>query len=239
MRPPCTPTAAPPTELVPKGYANRCSDRTGYLTPVGKLPSVTTVVGATKSDSAKAALAAWLARPGGEERSKAACARGTYLHTQVENWITGRPTCHHIAFGNYWKGMKPWLKENFHSSLGVECPVWHPAGFSGTFDCLGWTYDSCEIKLLDWKTSVRYREPEGEIIRGYYVQLAAYRAAISWTYGVDVQHALLVVARPLGKPDLYPMDPQLLNECEEEFFDRLRRYQAHQQSLEPVSHVVA
>jgi hypothetical protein len=212
--------------LVAKGYAVRCEDRTGYLSPIGKLPSVTTVVGATKSNSAKAALAAWLARPGGAERSRAACARGTYLHIQTENWILGRPTSPNLAFGNYWKGMRVWLKENFHSALGVECPIWHPAGFSGTFDCLGWTYESCSVQLIDWKTSVRYREPSGEIVRGYYVQLAAYRAGIAWTYGVDVQQALLVIARPLGKPDIYPMDAALLNECEEEFFDRLRSYQA-------------
>ena len=55
-----TSTAQLPT---PKGYAKRCEDKTGYITPVGKLPSVTTIVGETKSEKAKKALQAWLDRP--------------------------------------------------------------------------------------------------------------------------------------------------------------------------------
>jgi hypothetical protein len=210
----------------PKGYANRCADRTGYLTPVGKLPSVTTVVGDTKSEGAKAALKAWLDRPGGEQRSKAACARGTYLHTNTENWIEGRPTPHHLVFGGFWRSMEGWLEANFHSALGVEFPIWHPAGFSGTADCLGWTYDSTDLLLIDWKTSARYRDPDSEMMRnGYYIQLAAYRAGIRWTYGIDVDKALLVVARSTGSPDTYELDTPLLDECEAEFFHRLRTYQ--------------
>ena len=37
----------------PKGYAKRCEDKTGYITPVGKLPSVTTILRETKSGKAK------------------------------------------------------------------------------------------------------------------------------------------------------------------------------------------
>ena len=210
----------------PRGDIIRREDRTGYETPLGRLPSITTVVGATKSDAAKKALQAWLDRPGGQERSLAARTRGTYLHTQAENWIHGLPTQHHLVFGGYWRSLQRWLESNFHSALGVELPCYHGAGFSGTFDCLGWTYDSTEICLIDWKTSQRYRDPSSEMMRGgYYIQLAAYRAAIAFTYGIEVNQALLVVARQIGKPDVYHLDRQLLDECEQDFFERLHRYQ--------------
>ena len=209
----------------PKGVITRREDRTGYETPLGKLPSVTTIVGETKSEEAKRALKAWLDRPGGEERSLAARTRGTYLHTQAENWIAGLPTQHHLVFGGYWRSLQRWLETNFHSALGVELPIYHPAGFSGTFDCLGWTYDSTDICLIDWKTSQRYRDPNSEMMRGgYYIQLAAYRAGIAFTYGVEVNQALLVVARQIGKPDVYHLDRQLLDQCEQDFFERLHRY---------------
>lgn len=222
-----------------KGYARRCADKTGYITEIGKLPSITTVIGETKSEKAKKALKAWLERPGSEERSLAARTRGTYLHTQTENWILGNATNHHLIFGGFWKCMERWLTENFHSALGVEFPVWHPAGFSGTADCLGWTYDSIEPTLIDWKTSDKYREESSEMVRGgYYVQLAAYRAGIRWTYGIEVDRALLVIARRFGSPDVYVMDQALLDTCEAEFFTRLQRYK-QLQHLQETGDVVA
>lgn len=210
----------------PRGFANRCDDRSGYVTALGKFPSVTTIVGETKSDEAKRALKAWLDRPGAEERSLAARTRGTYLHTQAENWIRGEPTHHHLVFGGYWRSLNRWLDANFHSALGLEAPIWHPAGFSGTFDCIGWTYSSTDIQLIDWKTSAKYRDPNSEMMRGgYYIQLAAYRAGIRYTYGIEVNSALLVVARQMGAPDVYSLDHSLLDQCEQEFFERLHRYQ--------------
>lgn len=221
MKPTSTPSMPPP-----KGDIRRREDRQGYETPLGCLPSVTTIVGATKSEAAKKALQAWLDRPGGEERSLAARTRGTYLHTQAENWINGIPTQHHLVFGGYWRSLQRWLEGNFHSALGVELPIYHPAGFSGTFDCLGWTYDSTELTLIDWKTSQRYRDPESEMMRGgYFIQLAAYRAGIAFTYGIEVNQALLVIARQIGKPDVYQLDKALLDQCECDFFERLHRYQ--------------
>lgn len=210
----------------PRGFAIRCEDKSGYQTPLGKLPSVTTIVGDTKSEDAKRALKAWLDRPGAEQRSLAARTRGTYLHTQAENWILGKPTSEHLVFGGYWRSLRKWLDTNFHSALGVEFPIWHGAGFSGTADCLGWTYDSTSIQLIDWKTSAKYRDPDSEMMRGgYFIQLAAYRAGIRWTYGIEVDNALLIVARQMGSPDVYTLDQALLAQCEVEFFDRLARYQ--------------
>jgi hypothetical protein len=223
-----------------RGYARRCEDKSGYLTELGKLPSITTVIGETKSDKAKRALQAWLERPGAEQKSLAARTRGTYLHEQTENWILGKPTSHHLIFGGFWKCMERWLEANFHSALGVEFPVWHPAGFSGTADCLAWTYDDTSCALIDWKTSERYREESSEMVRdGYFVQLAAYRAGIRWTYGIEVDRALLVIARRFGTPDVYTMDSQLLDTCELEFFERLRRYQANHPRDKGQGHVLS
>ena len=218
-----------------KGFAIRSPEKDGYETPLGKLPSVTTVVGATKSEAAKKALQAWLDRPGAEQRSLAARTRGTYLHTQAENWIQGLPTTNHLVFGGFWRSLEGWLEANFHSALGVEFPIWHPAGFSGTADCIGWTYDSTDIQLIDWKTrkGTAPLDPHSEMMRGgYFIQLAAYRAGIRWTYGIEVDSALLVVARQIGPAHVFHLDCGLLDECEEEFFHRLQLYQeAHRHVL--------
>ena len=70
-----------------RGYARRRSDRRGYDCPAGRLPSVTTLLGATSKG--KARLEAWLQQPNAEAISADACRRGTWMHSQVEAWIRG------------------------------------------------------------------------------------------------------------------------------------------------------
>lgn len=220
----------------PNGYAQRCTDRTGYLTPVGKLPSVTTIISATKSEAAKAALKAWQERPGSEERLKGACGRGTYLHTATEAWIRDLPVPPNLIFAGWWKRMKPWLEANFHSALGIEFPIWHPAGFSGTADCMGWLYDSLELQLIDWKTSLKPLDPNSEKAQGYFMQLAAYRAGILHTYK-DVEtldRASLVVVGATGSPTVFTLTKDDLDHHEREFFRHLRVYQ-QAEKLQPTA----
>ena len=130
------------THLPPaKGYARRAADRTGYLTPAGKLPSVTTVIGDTKSEEAKAALANWKERMKNspEALRHAASRRGSWTHLQAERWIesggndlsipsNGDPpgggtavalpgVAQRVCWGGYWRSLQGWLEGNFHSAL--------------------------------------------------------------------------------------------------------------------------
>ena len=236
-----------------KGYARRAADRTGYVTPAGKLPSVTTVIGETKSDEAKAALANWKKRmkDAPEALQQAASRRGSWTHLQAENWIerggndlpggthgVDLPGGAHsdlpgvaqrVCWGGYWRSLQGWLEGNFHSALAIEKPIWHPAGFSGTFDCLGWTYDSTDVALFDWKTrGGKAFTPGEERVKDYEVQLAAYCAGISWTYGIEVNRAHLVIAYPTTSPQHFLLEKQTLQERELEFFARLEIYQKRQ-----------
>lgn len=219
-----------------RGFATRREDRRGYETPIGTLPSVTTVIGATKSKRSKEALAAWKERDKDGSRQKAAQFRGNDLHLQAENWIQGLPTREHLIFGGYWRCLRGWLEENFHSALGIEFPIWHgeAGGFSGTVDCLGWTYDSCSLQLIDWKSrqGTSPLDPHSEMLAGgYFLQLAAYRAGILWTYGLEINDALLVVARPMGKANVFHLEKGQLDQYQEEFFHRLSLFHAEHHEL--------
>jgi len=217
-----------------RGYARRAADRTGYVTPAGKLPSVTTILGATSEG--KARLQSWLARPGAEQMRDDAARRGTWTHEQIEHWIRGEPEPRGFSaalkagmYGDYWHNVRPWLEAHFTSAIGIEAPVWHPAGFSGTFDCLGHAAyggsDHGAITLLDWKTAARERT--GDLLTDYRCQLGAYRAAIVHTYGIRAERALLVIARPhSGGPDVHELCASELDRYEAEFFQRLKRYYA-------------
>ena len=58
-----------------------------------KLPSVTTILSATKSEEEKAALANWKERVGHKEANRIkteASTRGTSMHSYIEDFLRGR-----------------------------------------------------------------------------------------------------------------------------------------------------
>lgn len=208
----------------PDQSIKRREDRTGYETPIGTLPSVTTILGATSSPEAKARLEAWLQRPGAHEESMRACKRGSWVHEQLENHLQGKPVKRHLAFNGYLQSMMPWVEQHIIEPCMIEAPVWHPAGFSGTFDLLCWMDQYPELTILDWKTSARPRGPD--LVDNYLDQLAGYRMAISHTYLVTPQRGALVIGRPAAsKPDVWIIDQDELDRRELKFLGRVKQYQ--------------
>ena len=64
-----------------------------YLIGEKKLPSVTAILDATKSEEDKAALANWRERTGQKEAeaiTKAASSRGSKMHAYLESYLLGR-----------------------------------------------------------------------------------------------------------------------------------------------------
>ena len=206
------------------GFARRAANKRGYETPAGLLPGVTTVLG--KTSAGKEKLENWLKRPDSEAIGKAARDRGTWYHGQVENWIQGIPNDKHFAFGAYWRNAKPWYEEHFVGAIGIEKPIWHPKGFSGTFDCLGYAnYGSTPdaLTIFDWKTAARARK--ADLLEDYYCQLGAYTAGLQHSYNIRPERALLVIARPHADgPDVFELDTEQLAHYEAEFFRRLNTY---------------
>ena len=210
----------------------RREDKSGYVTPLGPQPGVTTVLGATKTEDQKARLQAWLDRPGNDRVRDGAAQRGTWLHEMTENWLCSRvhqPPLHTMpeaaAFVSkpYFRSMKRWLDANVHSPLAIEIPLWHPDGYAGTCDAALWTYDHTDAVLCDWKTSFRRRS--GDLVHDYRVQVAAYRRAMRWTYGEEFESGYIVIARPAGEPQVSAISPAEMDVLEEEFCERLKLFQ--------------
>ena len=202
----------------------RREDKRGYETPMGTMPSVTTILGATSSPEAKARLEAWLKRPGAHEESVRACKRGSWVHEQLENHLQGKPIKRHLAFNGYLKSMMPWVEANIVEPCMIEAPIWHPAGFSGTFDLLAWCDQWPELTIVDWKTSKRPRSED--LVDNYLDQLAAYRAGMRHTYLVTPQRGVLVIGRPAAsKPDVWVIDEAELDRRELKFMGRVQQYQ--------------
>jgi hypothetical protein len=214
----------------PRGVAIRLADKSGYTSPCGRrLPGVTTILGATSEG--KERLQQWLKRPDAQSISDAAKARGTWTHNAIEAWIAARtageqpPDARHFAFGGYWRSMRPWLESHWTHAVAIEKPVYHPSGFAGSFDALGYVaygYNPEQLTLLDWKTSKKKRD--AGLVEDYFCQLGAYAQGIHHVYDIRPQRAVLVIARPAGPPDVWELSGDELAEATCRFKKRLATY---------------
>lgn len=213
----------------PRHRVVRAANKSGYQTPAGFLPGATTIIG--KTSAGKERLEQWLKRPGAPAISEAARNRGTWLHSQTEAWINARsqgampPAVSHFAFGGYWRSMRPWLEEHWTHAVAQERPIYHPAGYAGSFDCLGYANFGNEpekLTLFDWKTSQRKRTDD--LVEDYMCQLGAYSHAIQHVYGITPERAVLVIARPTGPPDTWELGFAQLQDATERFLKRLKQY---------------
>ena len=81
-----------------------------------------------------------------------------------------------------------------------------------------------EVTLVDWKTSKRHRT--ADLVDNYLDQLGAYSLALSHTYSVTPNKAMLVIGRPSAtKPDIWEVNEEELDQLEVQFIERLQRYQ--------------
>lgn len=198
-----------------------------YATTLGPMPSVTTVLDATRPKKIEKALRKWEERVGAEEADRirtAALKRGDIIHKAIEAKIKGgfRP----IIKGNvlpFWRSIEPRIDQLLRWCVPVflERGVYHPeAGFAGTVDAL---FRNCEGEyiVVDWKTSASRRDPSEE----YAVQVSAYGAAIRRLYGIPVTRGLIISAVGDGGPAKQRRVP--LVELEEgwvEFQERVKRF---------------
>lgn len=184
-----------------------------YLTPIGRLPSVTTVLAATRCSQADAP---WQrgGRAGLDARARA---RGVAVHDQVATWLTT---------GQVPLGASPFLGSlrgfvgRLQSVALVEGAVWHESGFGGRVDCVA-EVDGV-LSVIDWKTA---RSPRSAgWVADDHLQVGAYGAAVEARYGVRISRGFVVVA--LWDRAAQVFETGSLDDAYRGFVDRLGRYRA-------------
>jgi len=168
-----------------------------YLTPDGeKLPSVTTILDATKPEEAKKALREWKARVGEKQAQQItteAAGRGTRMHKWLENYIktgeTGEPgsnpysiQSHKMAQSIITKGLV-----NCNEFWGTEVSLYFPQVYAGTTDLVG-LHNNTEA-IMDHKQSNKFKKREW--IEDYFLQLAAYATAHNEIYNTKIQKGVI------------------------------------------------
>jgi len=173
-----------------------------YATPDGeKLPSVTTILDATKSEESKQALNNWRKRVGAVQAqaiTTEAAGRGTRMHKWLENYIktgsTGEPgsnpysiQSHTMAHSIISQGL---VKCNEY--WGTEVPLYFPKVYAGTTDLCG-IHDGSEA-IMDHKQTNKPKKREW--IDDYFVQLAAYANAHNELHGTKIRKGVIFMCDP-------------------------------------------
>lgn len=168
-----------------------------YATPDGeKLPSVTTILDATKSEESKKALHEWRNRVGhkrAQEITTEAAGRGTRMHKFIEDYIkTGilnepgsNPysiQSHKMAKSIIDKGLS-----KVNEAWGVEVPLYFPKIYAGTTDLCG-IHDGSEA-IMDHKQSNKVKKREW--IEDYFIQSAAYANAHNEVHGTKIRKGVI------------------------------------------------
>jgi genome maintenance exonuclease 1 len=201
-----------------------------YITPDGfAVPSVTTILEATKPEEAKKALANWRNRVGHKQAqaiTTEASGRGTRLHKWVEDYIKtgviGEPgsnpysqQSHEMAQSIIEKGLK-----NCNEFWGTEVSLYFPEWYAGTTDLVGVHND--EPAVMDYKQTNKPKKAEW--VEDYYLQLMAYIMAHNEVYGTDIRKGVIFMCSRDFQYQEFTLEPKDFNKWQDAWLAKVEEY---------------
>ncbi len=196
-----------------------------YLDDRGQpLPSVSTILNATRSPEQRQTLAQWQQRIGLEEAARittTASRRGTGTHKQVERYLKGEAVVSPEGIRPYWESLKPVLGAVEDVRL-IEGPVFHyELGYAGKVDCIA-SYQGVPC-VCEWKTADRPKHSVDRLY-DYPLQVAAYWGAANYLYQdyeVNLRHALLAIAIPDQPAEIFWFDLDTIHHFWQQWQERV------------------
>ena len=181
-------------QLTDPGTGTRVYDIDNY-----RLPSVTTILSATKD---KTFLKDWIAKKGEQEAERIknhSSNRGTCMHKFLEHYVQGTGCVDLTSIGQEARPMADKIIEvgltPVEEYYGSEVMLHYPGLYAGSTDlvCL---HNGMET-IVDFKQANRPKKEEW--IEDYYLQIAAYALAHDYVYGSKIEQGVIMVCTP----DLY------------------------------------
>lgn len=212
-----------------------------YMTPDGHpVPSVTTILDATKPPEKQKILEDWRkrhdARHGegaAEAYTKEAADRGTKMHAYLEDWckwdtITppgrrGKPRDTMLS-GQGYRMANVIIKhglDKLEECWAVEAALYYTGLYAGTTDCVGvWNGQPC---IVDFKQTNRPKKREW--IDDYFLQLAAYANAHNHMFESSVIRSgvILMCSADLEYQE-FRLEESEFDLWSERWFDRVEQY---------------
>jgi hypothetical protein len=200
------------------------------MTPDGHaVPSVTTILDATKPEEAKQALREWRKRVGetkAKEITAEAAGRGTRMHKFLENHVktgnTGEPgsnpyskQSHQMAQTIINKGLS-----NCQEFWGTEVSLYFPEVYAGTTDLVG-VHDNSEA-IMDHKQTNKPKKREW--IDDYFLQLAAYATAHNEVWGTNIRKGVVFMCSADNQYQEFIVEGKEFDYYKDKWFVRLEEY---------------
>ena len=168
-----------------------------YLFDDEKLPSVTSILQATKSEEDKAALENWKQRVGHKEANKIkteASSRGTSMHSYIEDFLRGRINESFFESNEQYKNMAKeiidkGIKGKLEEIFGMEATLRYPQKYGGTADLVG-IYLGKEA-IIDFKQANKPKKVD--YIQDYFLQLGAYTLAHNVVYKTNITSGVILL----------------------------------------------
>ena len=201
-----------------------------YATPDGeKLPSVTTILDATKSEESKKALNEWRKRMGAQKAqaiTTEAANRGTRMHKFLEDYIkTGIITAsgsnpysiqsHKMAQTIISEGLS-----NCTEYWGTEVPLYFPKIYAGTTDLVG--IHGGDEAIMDHKQTNKPKKREW--IEDYFVQLAAYANAHNEVHGTKIRKGVIFMCSADNIYQEFILEGTEFDKYSDTWFKRVEQY---------------
>ena len=168
-----------------------------YLFDDEKLPSVTSILQATKSEEDKAALENWKQRVGYKEANKIkteASSRGTSMHSYIEDFLRGRINESFFESNEQYKNMAKeiidkGIKGKLEEIFGMETTLRYPQKYGGTADLVG-VYLGKEA-IIDFKQANKLKKVD--YVQDYFLQLDAYTLAHNVVYKTNITSGVILL----------------------------------------------
>tara|TARA_Y100000590_G_scaffold268368_1_gene301432 strand:- start:246 stop:932 length:687 start_codon:yes stop_codon:yes gene_type:complete len=199
-----------------------------YLFFDEKLPSVTSILTQTKSEEDKASLELWKERVGHQEANKIkneASARGTSMHSYIEDYLRGRINESFFESNKQYKNMAKeiidkGIKEKLEVIYGMETTLYYPEKYAGTADLIG-IYEGKET-IIDFKQSNKPKKVD--YIQDYFLQLGAYTLAHNVVYETKINSGIILLCTVDNLFQEFKIEKDELTMYQNLFLGRLKKF---------------
>ena len=193
-----------------------------------KLPSVTTILNATKTEEQKASLERWRQKVGTKEAdhiSRQSLNRGSEMHSFLELFLLGKLNLDLLGDNTLERKMADQIIENglrdkLSEVWGVEATLYYPSKFAGACDLVG-VYESKQT-ILDFKQGNKPRKDEWN--EDYYLQLGAYSLAHNHVYGTNINQGVILLCTKDLMFQRFIIDSERLKDYQKKFLERVDQY---------------
>tara|TARA_R110000751_G_scaffold4562_1_gene22153 strand:+ start:45 stop:725 length:681 start_codon:yes stop_codon:yes gene_type:complete len=196
-----------------------------------KLPSVTTILGATKSQDAKDSIAKWQAKVGMDEAIRirdTAASRGTNMHKHLEKHLLGAGHLDLTPEGKIAKTMADVIIAKGFKDLqeiwGSEVVVHYPGKYAGATDLVG-VYDY-EDSIVDFKQSNKPKRKEW--IEDHFMQLGAYAMAHNYVHKTEITQGVILMCTPDNYFQKFQVKGKEFVKYQHQFLERVDKYYEQQ-----------